>query len=197
MSKVEQSLSSCSIAVKKRFWAKVIVTDKFSCWFWTAAQHRSGYGAFKFMNETLKSHRISYIFSFGHVPDGMFICHKCDTPSCVNPNHLFLGTSADNMADMASKGRSIKGDRHPFRKHPELMSRGESHYLRKNPEKIMRGESKPNAKLNAGLVLKIREMSVDGLTRKEIASALGVGFYSVVNVLRGRLWTHVNSLQGQ
>lgn len=92
-----------------RFWSKVYFCDN-ECWEWTASLHKDGYGNF---HKKLSSgrfvyvlaHRYSYELWFGEIPEGMYVCHTCDNPKCVNPSHLFLGTQQDNMDDMLSKGR--------------------------------------------------------------------------------------------
>jgi len=87
----------------KRFWDKVEKTD--GCWLWTASKSEDGYGYFRFDGGMRKAHRMSWLFTNGEIPEGMFVCHSCDNPSCVNPEHLWLGTNQDNQDDMNEKGR--------------------------------------------------------------------------------------------
>lgn len=90
-----------------RFWEKVDKT--FGCWFWTGATYPKGYGLFTFQGRTWRTNRFIWTVTFGAVPEGLFVCHRCDNPSCVKPDHLFLGTHQDNMADMTRKSRRGKG----------------------------------------------------------------------------------------
>lgn len=80
------------------------------CWLWLGAKHAKGYGHFKMPTgkgdgRVEKAHRIAYSLYVGEIPRGLMVLHKCDTPACVNPDHLFLGTNDDNMKDMVAKGR--------------------------------------------------------------------------------------------
>ena len=75
------------------------------CWEWTGSKSKAGYGLFSY-NKIKLSHRISYYLTYGEFDKKLFVCHKCDNPSCVNPEHLFLGTAKDNFEDMISKGRN-------------------------------------------------------------------------------------------
>lgn len=93
----------------KRFWLQV---DRWSgdCWTWQAAQSDTGYGIFWKAAEKrlVGAHRYSYELHHGPIGDGLFVCHRCDNPSCVRPDHLFLGTALDNSRDMYEKGRGPK-----------------------------------------------------------------------------------------
>lgn len=89
-----------------RFEEKFIPVPEAGCWIWTAATNSMGYGRMVFNGPARLAHRISYQLYRGPIPDGMCVCHKCDTPLCVNPDHLFLGTFSDNARDMVRKFRS-------------------------------------------------------------------------------------------
>jgi hypothetical protein len=88
-----------------RFWDKVIILGENDCWNWCAFKNKRGYGKYYLDGKKVYAHRYSYIMHHGDIPEGLCILHKCDNPSCVNPNHLFLGTHKDNTQDMISKGR--------------------------------------------------------------------------------------------
>lgn len=92
--------------LESRFWSYVSKGD--SCWLWIGARTVTGYGAIgaeRPSRKTLKAHRVSYELHLGKIPDGLLVCHRCDNPLCVNPDHLFLGTSLDNNRDREAKGR--------------------------------------------------------------------------------------------
>lgn len=87
-----------------RFWPRVSKTDE--CWIWNGAQHRSGHGHFNAGSGGYQlAHRFAYEQLVGPIPIGMVLCHRCDNPRCVRPDHLFVGTQADNVDDMMTKGR--------------------------------------------------------------------------------------------
>jgi hypothetical protein len=147
-----------------RFWAKVNKTD--SCWFWLSTINAQGYGQYNKRisgkSVSFKAHRVAWEISYGPIPNGMCVCHSCDNPPCVNPEHLFLGTHSENMADMVSKGRGNIGERH--------------------------GRSK----LTSTQVAEIRSLlSVGELTCTQIASRYGVKHGCISNIRTGRRWGKV------
>lgn len=97
--------------VPERFWEKVDKRDVGDCWEWQGTLCSKGYGVIDIGGRQHKAHRISYQLNIGHLPDELFVCHHCDNPRCVNPNHLYAGTVHDNGRDMASRRRSMWGER--------------------------------------------------------------------------------------
>lgn len=88
----------------ERFWNNVIKNPE-GCWGWRAYKDPNGYGQMSVMGKLQRAHRISYTLHYGVIPKGMMVCHKCDNPECTNPDHLFLGTNADNMRDAYKKAQ--------------------------------------------------------------------------------------------
>lgn len=161
----------------KRFWSKVEKTE--SCWIWCGARHTHGYGSLGFRTKPARAHRMSYEIHKGPIPKGFCVLHKCDIPSCVNPNHLFLGTHTDNMQDRIKKGRANlpSGDNHNLRIHPELIKRGENH---------------PMVRLSEVKVLKIRALYATGaLTLKNIAAIYSVNYTTIGYIVNRITWNHI------
>jgi len=89
--------------IEIRFWRYVEKTS--SCWIWKGAKQPFGYGVILFRKKYVGAHRVSWILNEGEIPEGLSVLHHCDTPACVNPRHLFLGTQKDNIRDGIAKGR--------------------------------------------------------------------------------------------
>jgi len=96
--------------IEERFWSKVDKTAG-DCWLWLASKNSRGYGRFAINGHTprlQRTHRVAWELTYGPIPTGQHILHRCDTPACVRPIHLFVGTHRDNMRDMLTKGRGNK-----------------------------------------------------------------------------------------
>jgi len=140
-----------------KFWSKVKKTNK--CWWWSAAKDGCNYG--RLGNK--KAHRVSYEMHFGKIPKGIYVCHSCDNPSCVNPEHLFLGTQKQNMLDMVRKGRQNKA----------------------------KGSKHGNAKLTEEIVNKIRnDYKIIRSTRK-LAKIYNISRSSIKFIVQYVSWRHI------
>ena len=151
------------MTVQERIETHFIIDSVTGCWNWLGCKDWCGYGSVKYENKGEKAHRLSYKFHKGEIPEGMFVCHQCDNPACINPDHLFLGTPLDNVRDMFNKKR----DRHPF------------------------GESHTSAKLKEVDVIKIKNLLSEGYGNKEIALLYGVRRQSIYAIKIGKTWRHL------
>jgi len=143
------------------------------CWLWIGGKFQGrGYGQFRIGARKVRAHRASWERHNGQVPEGLCVCHRCDNPSCVRPDHLFLGTHADNAADRDAKSRGTKG--------------------RKRPEAASHGVHNPAAKLNEAEVLSIRRLRAKGLTYRSIAERHGISVSEARNVASRRTWRMVD-----
>ncbi len=96
---------SIKLSGKERFESNIMMEPNTGCWLWTGIANTNGYPQMKINGERVLVHRYSYELAYGAIPEGLCVLHRCDTPSCVNPKHLFAGTQQDNMADCKNKGR--------------------------------------------------------------------------------------------
>lgn len=161
-----------------RFWGKVTVGP--GCWIWRGTRLPRGYGRYSPRHgRTVYAHRLAYELQGERIPDGLIVCHHCDTPSCVNPAHLFVGTHQDNVDDCVRKKRMHLGNKHGLRLHPECA----------NP---LRGEAHPCAKLTAHDVRQLRRLRADGISFATLAQRFGIGKTQAQGIVARRKWAHVS-----
>jgi hypothetical protein len=155
---VRKLMSATDLA---HFEARYLVEPNSYCWLWLSTIHDSGYGLLWRNGKHVRAHRVSYEHFVGPIPEGLHVCHRCDVPCCVNPDHLFLGTHCDNMRDMASKARASHGER------------------------------RPGARLTADDVLNIRRSAAAGVSQASLARKYCVSEVSVSRIVRRKAWRHV------
>lgn len=163
------------------------------CWIWKAGKDGKGYGAFKIGKKQYLAHRIAWYLANGPIPESApCILHKCDNPQCVNPSHLKTGTQKENAGDCANKKRTSQGDKHPFRKNPELCARGERCGAYTMPWTIRKGSLNGRAKLTEAKVIKMREIHrTTKNTYADIGMLFGVAETTTANAIKGKSWKHI------
>lgn len=187
-------LGMCNMTTEERFWKKVDRSGgPDACWTWTAYRDCRGYGQVGYAGRVSGAHRVAWAMTHGDMPVGLCVCHRCDNPPCCNPAHLFVGTHADNNADMISKGRHVapRGDDNGSRLHPERLRRGDNHPARVRPECLARGEASGTAKLREPLVLEIRERAENGESHRAIARSMDISRCTVRQIVRRQTWAHL------
>ena len=155
------------------FWKRAMPVPGTDCMEWQGARSRK-YRMVLFQGKLMGAHRASWIISHGEIPPGLWVCHKCDNPPCVNPDHLFLGTCTDNNRDMTAKGRNV----------PPV---GARHWATISPMQA-RGERNGSAKLTQAQVDVIKLALADGARPSVLAKAYGVRHATICAIRRGDTW---------
>jgi hypothetical protein len=150
-------------AIEVRLWSKINIKSKSECWEWIAGKDSYGYGQITINSIKILSHRLVWKLSFGDIPEGMCVLHKCDNPACCNPSHLFLGTHQDNMKDRDRKNRQYNRC----------------------------GESNGRAKLTTEQVILIRNTVFARGTAIRLARQYGVSSTAIYYARDNQTWKHV------
>lgn len=151
-----------------RFWGKVAVGNPDACWEWQGTLNSDGYGSMQIRGRSGGAYRAAWECTYGPIPGGLSVLHKCDNRKCCNPNHLFLGTQSDNAKDMWSKGRAYTGGH----KQPNTWSRGEGN-----------GRAKLTAEQARNIRASYRQQTV---STRSLAQKYGVDASTIRRVLRNK-----------
>jgi len=155
--------------VAAEFWSRVDRSGgPEACWLWMGCLHWRGYGEVRIRGKLFRAHRAAWIKTNGDIPDGLHVLHRCDNRRCVNPGHLFLGTNADNVADMVAKRR---------------------HWAHTRPEVAVRGERHGCAKLNAQQAKAIRDLCSIPESEAAVARLYAVSKTTTNKIARGLRWS--------
>lgn len=175
----------------KRFWDKVIVQD--GCWGWKGTVYGSnGYSRMWTGEKAIGGHRFSWLLHKGAIPDGLLVLHRCDNPVCTNPEHLWLGTDLDNIADRDAKGRTCKGDNQWQRKYPEKRMFGDKNGTRRRPETVRRGEAQNLSKVTDDAVRQIRSLYAAGVwSQAQLGTRFGLRQSAISAIISRKTWKHV------
>lgn len=152
------------------------LTDE-DCWEWNGARQRAGYGAFNNGKMIFSAHRYAAKRAFGDFDGSLFVCHKCDNPSCINPAHLFLGTHDDNAADMGRKGRAAWSNKKMPTSLREKMSAAHKGVplSAKHRASLAAATKKRFAENRSPRIASAKELLMQGLQVKEVAEKMGLG----------------------
>jgi HNH endonuclease len=169
------------MTTEQKFWSKVDKQPN-GCWLWTAAKTTAGYGNIcdsERGGEKRYTHRYSWELHFGPIPDGKYVCHKCDVRNCVRPDHLFLGDPVENTLDALAKGR-LEPQRQTFKR------------LWREKWSDRRGEGAQNHKLTEDQVREIRSTYKKGVVGfKTIKKRFGISFGLAQRIIARKTWKHI------
>lgn len=158
---------------KQRFWKFVNKSvEGSSCWNWTGsfAGSKKNYGSFGLKYKNIRAHRFSYLVAFGEILKGLFVLHKCDNPSCVNPDHLEAGDQKKNIGDCVLRGRHSKF----------------------NLENFQRGDECSWSKVNSESVTEIRKLNSSGIGYGRLARCFHVDKSAIYQICVRKTWKHIN-----
>lgn len=180
MFNVPKAITGFTEKFKKLFQAKVsTVPTSSGCLLWLASKTRGGYGQMCLgEGNQFRAHRLAYWLANGDFAWDFEVCHKCDSPACVNPDHLFLATHEENMRDMCKKSRLVSpaGDRHGLRKNPCKARHGSRHYC---------------ARITESQVREIRQLAASGILHSELARQFGISHSNIAACVTRKTWKHV------
>ncbi len=151
--------------VKNRFYAKVLIPNNDGCMLWAGCLTPKGYGSFRVKGKDTHASRFSYLLHCGNIPKNLCICHKCDNPACVSPEHLFIGTQKQNVMDM----------------------------IKKNRQNYAKGSKIGLSKLNEEKVKNIKNLIGEKkLSLSEVSKIFNVSIRNIYKILQGKIWRHVS-----
>lgn len=179
-----------SLPLQERFEAGYIPEPNTGCFLWFAARDEDGYGCIRAEGKSSRAHRVAWILAHGPIPDRLLACHRCDTPECVNVEHMWLGTNAQNTRDRHTKRRDASGLRNGSYTRPDRRPVGDRNGARTQPG-IRAGSRHSQARLTETDVVVIRQRYQDGETQLALAAAYEVSQTTIWGIVTRHRWRHV------
>jgi hypothetical protein len=159
------------------------------CWLWSSGVTGNGYGEVWFEGKNWSAHRLFYHLVHGRITEGLHVLHQCGTRRCVNPNHLYAGTHAQNMEDRDRHGRTATGLRNGAHTHPERRATAERHWTANPDAEIVRGTQIGTSKLTDGDIQAIRFWAAAGVQQKVLAERFGIAKSHLSRIVRKESWS--------